>query len=79
MATNGEDPRTRLPTGEDTGHARRHLFRLAALGGVALALFLVGYFIAYGPLSPGEPAYPPAGRNLDLENKAASPPQPKTP
>jgi len=79
------DPNKRTPGPEnagpeDTGHERRSLFRLVAIAGVALAVFLVGYFIAFGPLDPErEPAYPPAGRNLDLENKAAPAPDPKTP
>jgi hypothetical protein len=65
---------------EDTGHERRSLLRLSALAAVALAVFLVGYFLAYGPLDPQrEPGYPPAGRNLELENKAAPPPEPKAP
>ncbi|MCC7252434.1 hypothetical protein [Hyphomicrobium sp.] len=73
------DPRTR-PTRTDTGHERRSMFRLAAVGAITLFVFLIGYFLAFGPLDPTEePAYPPAGRNLDLENKAAPPPQPETP
>jgi len=80
-----KDPRTRPPRPEnagpeDTGSERRSAFRLAAVVGITLFLFLVGYFLAYGPLDPErEAAYPPAGRNLELENKAAPPPQPKTP
>jgi hypothetical protein len=60
----------------DTGHGRRSLMRFAIAAGVALFLFLVGYFLAYGPLYQQEATYPPAGRNLDIENKAAPPPQP---
>jgi len=53
--------------------------RVAAVAAIVLALFLVGYFLAFGPFEEHEAAYPPAGRNLDLENKAAPQPQPKTP
>jgi hypothetical protein len=58
---------------------RAGLMQVFVLAGIVLFLFLVGYFLAYGPLERQEAAYPPAGRNLDLENKAAPPPQPKTP
>lgn len=80
-----EDPRTR-PTRpetagpEETAHERRSIMRLAAVGAITLLVFLVGYFLAFGPLDPEqETAYPPAGRNLELERKAAPPPQPETP
>ena len=79
-----EDPRPRPPRPEDagpedTGAERRSAFRLAAVVAVALFLFLVGYFMVSGPLDPEhEAAYPPAGRNLELENKAKPPPAPDT-
>jgi hypothetical protein len=67
------DPRQHRSEGR---HARRSLMRYAVVAAVALFVFLVGYFLASGPLYRQEAAYPPAGRNLDLENKAAPAPQP---
>jgi hypothetical protein len=61
---------------EESGHGGRVTVRYAVYGAIVLFLFLMGYFLAFGPFHKGEPAYPPAGHNLDLENKAAPPPQP---
>ncbi|WP_072392548.1 hypothetical protein [Hyphomicrobium sp. CS1GBMeth3] len=78
-----EDPKTRpRPENagpEETAHERRSIMRVAAVGAITLLVFLVGYFVAFGPLEEHESAYPPAGRNLELERKAAPHPQPNTP
>lgn len=75
-----DDPRVTRRTGDPgSGHERRGLIRWVALAAIALFIFLVGYFLAFGPLDEPEPHYPPAGRNLELERDAAPPPQPTPP
>lgn len=71
-----EPGRRQEDSGQESGYGRRMTMLYAAIAAVALFIFLVGYFLAFGPFHHEEAAYAPAGRNLDVENKAAPPPQP---
>lgn len=73
------DPRDKPPGGQPSGHERRVLMRWLIPAGIGLFVFLIGYFLLFGPLHKGEPHYPPAGRNLELEREAVPPRQPTAP
>lgn len=59
-----------------TGHGTRMVMRYAVVFGVVAFLFLVGYFLMFGPLHQEEAANPPVERNIELENEAAPAPSP---
>ena len=59
-----------------TGHGTRTVMRYAVVFGVLVFLFLVGYFLMFGPLHQEEAANPPVERNIELENEAAPAPSP---
>lgn len=70
------DPRKPI---DDSGHERRALMRYAIPGTIILFVFLIGYFVLFGPLHEPEPHYRPTGVNPEVQDKAAPPKQPTTP
>ena len=50
--------------------------RYSVAAGIALFLFLVVYFLLYGPLGEHPEAYPPSNRNVDVEDQAKPQPTP---
>ncbi len=71
-------PDPRAPR-RDTGHERRALMRYAIPGIIVLFVFLVGYFVLFGPFHEPEPHYRPTGVNPEVEREAAPPKQPTVP
>lgn len=64
---------------DGTGTGTRFVFRIAALAAIAAFVFLVGYFVLYGPLEEETPANPAVGDNPEAIERAAPPKTPDTP